>query len=325
MERVLVSGSNGFVGTELVRQLIQSGKKVTGLGRSDPEEKIPFIKADLTDYESLSDALKGKKFDTIMHLASLPGDTGNPLEMVKVNVNGCQNILEYARLAKVDRFVLASSVSSYEWFPTIKFCPPDYMPVDEIHPCRPKEMYAVTKYMQELLTMTYYHQYKLPVSILRITAVVGPAGKGGARSWREIAKSLSEGKKVQIPYFSIKEMCHYVDIRDVARMFISAAEHPKAIGEIFNCKGAAPTRGYEFANIVKKLFSGIEVECGFPWSMAQGGEISFSMEKAKRLMDFEPIYSLEDTIKSIKDWIDSGGLEKSSGVKIDKFVGGVNN
>ncbi|MCG2789840.1 MAG: NAD(P)-dependent oxidoreductase, partial [Actinomycetia bacterium] len=208
MKSVLVAGATGYVGTVLVGQLLKLGKKVTGLDRSDPEEKIPFIKADLTDYKSLSDALKGKKFDTIMHIASLPGDTGNPLEMVRVNVNGYQNILEYARLAKVDRFIFASSISAYQWYPATKFCPPDYMPVDEEHPCRPKDMYSTTKYIQELLAMTYYHQYKLPVTILRLTAVVGPAGKGGGRSWREFAKSLSEGKKVQIPHFSAEEMCH---------------------------------------------------------------------------------------------------------------------
>ena len=323
MKRVLVAGATGYVGTVLVGQLLKLGKKVTGLDRSDPEEKIPFIKADLTDYKSLSDALKGKKFDTIMHIASLPGDTGNPLEMVRVNVNGYQNILEYARLAKVDRFIFASSISAYQWYPATKFCSPDYMPVDEEHPCRPKDMYSTTKYIQELLAMTYYHQYRLPVTILRLTAVVGPAGKGGGRSWREFAKSLSEGKKVQIPHFSAEEMCHYVDIRDVARMFIAAAEHPKAIGETFNCVGPGAVRGYEFADIVKRLYPSIEVEYGFPWSMAQGEEICFSRNKAKELIGFEPMYSLEDTIKSIKDWIDSGGLEKTSTFKIGKFGNGV--
>jgi nucleoside-diphosphate-sugar epimerase len=323
MKNILVVGAIGYVASELVSQLLRSGKNVTGLDRVEPVEKIPFIKSDITGYMDLSDSLKGKKFDTIIHMASLPGDTGNPLEMVSVNVNGLLNMLEYARLSKVDRFVLASSISAYEWYPATKFCPPDYMPVDENHPCRPRDMYSTTKYMQELLSMTYYHQYGLPVSILRLTAVVGPAGKGGGRSWYEFAKSLSEGKKVQIPHFSTEELCHYVDIRDVARMFIAVAEKPGAVGEIFNCVGPEPVMGQEFADIVNKLYPEVKVDCGFPWSMAQGGEISFSMEKAKKLLDFEPIYSLEDTIKSIKEWIEQGGLEKFSANNMNKYGDGV--
>jgi nucleoside-diphosphate-sugar epimerase len=170
--------------------------------------------------------------------------------------------------------------------------------------------------------MTYYHQYKLPVAILRLTAVVGPAGKGGGRSWYEFAKNLSEGKKVQIPHFSKEELCHYVDIRDVARMFIAAAEHPKSAGEIFNCTGPAPTTGMEFERIVKELVPGIEVECGFPWSMAQGGRIEFDMSKAAKLIDFKPIYYLADSIKSIKDWVDSGGLQEDD-AEHKKFGDGV--
>ena len=310
MKNVLVTGATGFVGCEVVKQLKKLGEKVTALGRTVPKEEINFFQADLTDQEGLKQALKDRSFDCIMHLASLPGDTGNPLQMVKVNINGCQNILEFARESKVKRFVLASSLSAYEWYPGTKFNPPDYLPVDEKYPCRPKDMYSTTKRMQELLTLTYYYQYKVPVTILRLTAVVGPEGKGGGRSWRKFAESLAKGKKIQIPHFYAEELCHYVDIRDVARMFIVAAEHPKAIGEIFNCAGPEPIRGFEFAAIVKELVPDIKIEYGFPWSMAQGGEMAIDMTKAEKLINFKPHFALVDTIKNIKEWVDSGGLDK---------------
>jgi nucleoside-diphosphate-sugar epimerase len=295
------------------------------LARSDKPGDMPvnWLKGDITQLDSLTAALSGKQFEVIHHVASLPGDTGNPLQMISVNINGLANMLVYARDHGAKRFVLSSSISALQYYPATKFEPPDYLPVDENHPARPKDMYASTKRMQEILAMTFYYQYGLPVSILRLTAVVGPAGRGGGRSYRELAEQLHAGKNAQIPHFSLDELCHYVDIRDVARMHIVAGEHPKAVGEIFNCCGAQPTRGDEFAAIVRSIVPGITVECGFPWSMAQGGEISFDMSKAKKLLDFVPLYSLEDSIRSIKDWVDAGGLQEDKPLSDRNFTGGV--
>lgn len=322
MKTILITGGTGFVGAEVVKQLLETDEKITALGRTRPQEDIDFIQADLTDSENLTKVLEGKKFDCIMHLASLPSDTGNPQQMLSVNVNGCLNLLEYARKTSVQRFVLASSISAYEWYPATKFNPPDYLPVDENHPCRPKDMYATTKRMQELLIIAYHKQYGVPTTALRLTAVVGPRGKGGGRGWREIAEQMAEGKLVKIPHFSADEVCHYVDIRDVARMFLPAGEHPEAVGEIFNCCGPKAVSGSEFAEIVKSIIPGIEVEYGFPWSMAQGGRIEFDMSKAERLIGFKPLYQLEESIRSIKDWIDAGGL-KTDGAKDESYGTGV--
>ena len=179
MENLLVTGASGFVGRAVVAQALKEGKLVTGLGRNRPELDIAFIECDLSDTARLESALADKSFTRILHLASLPGDTGDPQQMVRVNVNGCLNMLECARKIKVRRFVLASSISAYEWYPGTKFNPPDYMPVDENHPCRPKDIYSTTKRMQELLVQTYHHQYMLPTAVLRLTAIVGPQGRGG--------------------------------------------------------------------------------------------------------------------------------------------------
>ncbi|MEW5815427.1 MAG: NAD(P)-dependent oxidoreductase [Spirochaetota bacterium] len=310
MAKVLILGAGGFVGTEIIRQAKEKGDEICAFYHSHiADSTVDNVRADLVDAGSVKTALKGCTFDIIYHAASLPGDTGNPKEMMEVNVTGLFNMLEWARANPVKRYVLTSSISAYEWYPMTKFNPPDYMPVDENHPCRPKDMYATTKRMQELLALTYYHQYKVPAAVLRLTAVVGPGGKGGGRSWRTFAEMLKEGKKVQIPHFSPEELCHYVDIRDVGRMHLVVGENPKAVGEIFNCCAKEPTRGSEFIEIIKKIKSDIEVECGFAWSMAQGGEIQFDMNKAKQLLDFEPQYSLADSIHSIMDWIDAGGLE----------------
>ena len=132
---------------------------------------------------------------------------------------------------------------------------------------------------------------------------------------------LTRGEPVQVPHFSAEEICHYVDLRDVARMFIAAAEHPAAVGEIFNCCGAEPTRGSEFTEILQRLSPGTQVEFGFPWSMAQGGEVAFDMSKARKLLEFIPQYNLEDSIRSIVDWVAAGGLEEEEASTKDKTYG----
>jgi UDP-glucuronate 4-epimerase len=312
MARVLVTGATGYVGRELVRQLLERKEQVWALGRNKADLGVPFIEADLTDGKGLAKTLEDCSFDWIHHIASLPGDTGDPVQMTQSNVVGLQNILEVARAQPVKRFVLASSISAYEWYPATKFSPPDTMPVPEDHPCRPRDMYSSSKRIQEILAMTYYYQYKVPVTVLRLTAVVGPRGRGGGRGWREFAEQLAQGHRAAIPHFSAVELCHYVDIRDVARMHIAASENDGAIGEIFNCCGPGPTRGNEFANAVESVSPGIIAEYGFPWSMAQGGEIAFDMSKAKRLFGFEPQYTLADSIRSIKAWTDAGGLHEET-------------
>jgi nucleoside-diphosphate-sugar epimerase len=321
MSSYLVSGATGFVGQEVIRQLLDQGHDVIAVCRRKPAAaKVRHIKADIT--ESLKDQFPDLNADYMLHIASLPGDTGDPEQMVDVNVKGCLHMLEWAKAINVKHVVVASSISAYGWYPATKFRAPDYLPVDENHPCTPCDMYCVTKRMQELLCTTYFHQYNLPVTCLRLTAVIGPNGQGGGRGWRDIAEELQARKAVRIPHFSPQEKCHYVDIRDVARMLIAATQNENTCGEIFNCCSQNAVTGTEFEHVIHQFYPDIEVQCGFPWSMAQGGEIEFSMQKAKRIFGFEPKYSLIDSIAYIKQWIDVGGLDNEVD-RTDTFTDGI--
>ena len=146
--------------------------------------------------------------------------------------------------------------------------------------------------------------------MVRVTAVVGPRGHGGGGMWHEFAEQLVGGEWIQLPQMSEDDLSHFVDIRDVAAMHIAAGTQEGAVGEAFNCCGPGPTRGYEFAEIVRNITPGIEVKYGFPWSMSQGGELAFDMSKAKKLIGFEPQYSVADSVRCIKEWADAGGLEE---------------
>ena len=308
MQRYLVTGAAGYVGREVVAYLLGRGEQVAALDLSVPELGSELIRVDLTDKLALDEALAGRSFDRILHIASLPGDTGDPIEMIRVNVGGCLNMLEIARKAGVKRFVLTSSISALGWFPATPFAPPDHLPVDEHQAPRPEDIYSSTKLMQEILARTYFKQYGVPTTVLRLTAVIGPRGRGGGGTYRVMAEALAKGERVQVPHMTSEELCHYVDVRDVARMQVVLAEHPEAVGEVFFCAGPRAVTGQEFADTIRSIVPGIAVEFGYPWSMAQGGRLCFSMDKAKNVLGFEPKYALEDSIRNIVDWARTSGL-----------------
>jgi len=307
--KALVIGGSSYVGNVLLTELIKNKDSVIASYNQNisdnTDTSINWVKIDITDKDDVKKLLNFD-FDIIFHIASLPGDTGDPQEMVRVNINGLQNILDLALEKKVKKFVLSSSVSAMGWYPPdTKFEKPDYLPVDEKHPCRPKDMYAATKNMQEILAFTYYHQYKLPLTALRLTLVIGTEGRGGGALWKEFAISMKEGKEIQLPVFSTSEIQHFVDIRDVAKMHIAAAENEKSTGEIFNCCGPEPFTGEEFRKIIEDLCPGIKIKLDFPYSISGGDKLYFDMRKAEELLDFKPKYKLADSMKYLKMWIDN--------------------
>jgi nucleoside-diphosphate-sugar epimerase len=79
MNKVLLAGSTGFVGRELMRQLLNNNYEVIAIGKTKPENDVEFVKLDLRDNEVLDKKLAGRKFDYLMYLASLPVDAGNGL------------------------------------------------------------------------------------------------------------------------------------------------------------------------------------------------------------------------------------------------------
>ena len=235
MSKALVIGGMGFVGGEIVHQLKERGDDVSILDIiPSSDNSVKSLVADLVEQQAVFNSLKGKNFDVIYHTASFPGDTGNPREMMGLNVNGLMNVLDWAKGNPVKRIVITGSICSYGWYPSTGFRKPKYLPVDEEYPIETKDikdMYCATKRMQELLAISYYSLYQVPTVVLRLTTVIGPAGKGGGSAWHDFAIGMKEKKKAQVQMFTPEEKYHFIDIRDVARAHIVAAEHPKASGE----------------------------------------------------------------------------------------------
>ena len=189
MEKILVTGSSGFIGMHLCKSLLEDGYQVVGIDNMndyyDPALKearlkelylydnFKFVKADISDYPSVETAFKDFEPEKVVNLAAQAGvrySLENPQAYIQSNVVGFMNILECCRYHQVKGLIYASSSSVYGSNEKIPFSIDDS--VD-----RPISIYAASKISNELMAHTYSHLYGLHTTGLRFFTVYGPWGR----------------------------------------------------------------------------------------------------------------------------------------------------
>ena len=189
MEKILVTGSSGFIGMHLCKSLLEDGYQVVGIDNMndyyDPALKkarlkelylydnFKFVKADVSDYPSVETAFKDFEPEKVVNLAAQAGvrySLENPQAYIQSNVVGFMNILECCRHHQVKGIIYASSSSVYGGNEKIPFSIDDS--VD-----RPISIYAASKISNELMAHTYSHLYGLHTTGLRFFTVYGPWGR----------------------------------------------------------------------------------------------------------------------------------------------------
>lgn len=187
MQKILITGGAGFIGSHLCERLADGGDQVTCLDNFDPfydrrikeanlasltgRENFRLVEGDIRRLELLRPLFEGdSRPDVVVHLAAKAGvrpSIEDPLAYQEVNISGTANLLEMCRHHGVGKFVYASSSSVYGNNEKIPFSEDD--PVD--HPISP---YAATKKAGELLCHTYHHLFGLSIFCLRFFTVYGP-------------------------------------------------------------------------------------------------------------------------------------------------------
>ena len=279
MKKILVTGSAGFIGSNLVKRLFNDMKDALIVGIDnlndyyDPSLKeyrlreldkarpegldYIFIKGSIADKALIDSIFAQYKFDIVVNLAAQAGvrySIENPDVYIESNIIGFYNILEACRHNPVEHLVYASSSSVYGGNKKVPFSTDDR--VDN-----PVSLYAATKKSNELMAHCYSKLYDIPSTGLRFFTVYGPAGRPDM-AYFGFTDKLLRGKTIQIyNYGNCRRDFTYVDdiVEGIVRVMAGAPKRGK--GEdglpvppyaVYNIGGGQPENLLDFVNILQE-------------------------------------------------------------------------
>ena len=312
-ETVFITGGAGLLGSHIASKLVAKGYKVVVydafIRYSNPffdsnnlekqlqsrfqgvKDKVVFIRGDTSHKSFLQKSILEHKPSVIIHLAALPiADIGdkNPDEATSSIIDGTINILNIIKdVSFVRRFVYTSSSMVYGDF--------EHSPADEEHPKKPKSIYGGTKLAGEILTEAYARRYKIPYTIIRPSAIYGP-GDVNRRVVQIFLEDAFEDRPIKLHNGGTSKL-DFSFVEDVADGFILASFHPNAENQIFNITRGEGRQVKELVDIIQNLIGHqLKVEIIQPdFHRPERGALS--IEKAKKLIGYNPKYSLEQGVE----------------------------
>lgn len=233
--KTLVTGGAGFIGSNVVKLLLEREHDVTVLDNLSTgyeknilpfKDKIKFIKADITQYDDIDSYFSG--IDSVIHLAASVGNKKSidePIFDATANVLGTINILQAMKKYNVKTIVYSSSAGI--------FGEPQYQPVDEKHPCEPDSPYGATKLCAEKLILSYAKLYNFKSVCLRYFNVYGENQRFDAYGnvIPIFASRALESSSITI-FGDGEQTRDFIHVEDIAKANVFAAELEGAFGTI---------------------------------------------------------------------------------------------
>ena len=309
--KILLTGGAGFIGSHLSESLLRQGDHVVCIDNFDPfygleikkknlkisqsYEHFEFVEMDIRD-EKAFEQLKGHSFDAIIHLAGKAGvrpSISDPLAYQNVNVNGTQNLLEFAKNQQIKQFVFASSSSVYGVNPRVPWRESD----SDLQPISP---YASTKISCELLGHVYHKLYGLRFIALRFFTVYGPRQRPDLAIHKFTKKIL---EKQPIPVFgdgSSKRDYTYVD--DIVGGIEAALDYNKTDFEVINLGNSDTVM---LSDLIACLEKAIGIKAIIDRQPMQPGDVPqtfASIEKALNLLGYNPVTKIDKGIEKFVRW-----------------------
>ena len=309
-KNVFVTGGTGFLGSYLVKKLVNYGANVTILVRDyipqsniyigEEYKKVNTVQGTLEDYLLIERILGEYEIDTVFHLAAqaIVGVANrNPLGTFKSNIEGTWNILEAARKSPlIKQVIVASSDKAYG--------DQEKLPYDEDMPLQGKHPYDVSKSCTDLISQTYYETYKLPVCITRCGNLYGGGDLNFNRIIPQSIQSIlnNDAPVIRSDGSFIRD---YFYIEDAVDAYINLAEKVVELnlgGQAFNFSNEIQITVLELVNKILKIMSS-DIK---PIILNQGSnEIIhqyLSAKKARTVLGWSPNYTIDKGLSKTIEW-----------------------
>jgi UDP-N-acetylglucosamine/UDP-N-acetyl-alpha-D-glucosaminouronate 4-epimerase len=306
MPTYLITGGAGFIGSNIVDELLRRGETVrvidnlsTGLAENlaGTRERINFNEVDIRDLEKIRPCFEGVEY--VIHLAalaSIPRSIADPITSNAVNVDGTLNVLVAARDAKVKRVVFAASSSAYGDNPIL--------PRVETHEPRPLSPYALMKLTGEYYCKVFTNIYGLETISLRFFNIFGPRQNPnspytGVLSLFNAAYIRGETPTV---YGDGEQSRDFTYVSNVVDASLRACTAAGASGNVFNIGVGEQHSINQVLAMMNKIF-GREVKPNYaPPRKGDVRESLANIAKAREVLGYTPIVSFEDGLRRTVEW-----------------------
>ena len=308
---ILITGAAGFIGSRTAQFLLDQKHKIIAidnlndyydikikkfrLSLLNQHKNFLFYEGDIEDKSFLSEVFKKHSINTVINLAARAGvrySITNPFIYASTNYYGSLNLLDLMRENKISKYVMASTSSIYAG---------SQMPYKEDSSVnQPISPYAASKKAAELIAYTYYHQFKIDVSIVRYFTGYGPSGRPDMSVLRFI-KWIDEGFPIVL-YGDGTQSRDFTYIDDIAKGTIAASE--KKVGyEIINLGGGKnPISINTLISKIEILLNKSAVINQKPFHSADVDSTWADIKKAKKTLDWEPQISLDQGLEKTVEW-----------------------
>ncbi|MCX8130714.1 MAG: NAD-dependent 4,6-dehydratase LegB [Clostridia bacterium] len=311
-KRVLVTGSEGFIGSHLTEMLVNMGASVTALVQynsfnnwgwlevldSSIKSQIQVYTGDIREYDNMNKIINGK--EVVFHLAALiaiPYSYQSPAAYVRTNVEGTLNVLEACRVHGIQKVIHTSTSEVYG--------SAQYVPIDEKHPLQGQSPYSASKIGADKIAESYYSAYDLPVATIRPFNTYGPRQSARAVIPTIISQIISGEETIKLGALSPTR--DFTFVKDTARGFIKMAESDESIGQVINL---GTNSEISIGGLVEKIISitdaRVSIECEEERRRPGKSEVNrlwSNNERAKQVLGWFPEYTLDEGLRETVEWI----------------------